>query len=402
MTTPHLARLDGVVQHYAWGSRTALAELRGRPSPTDRPEAELWIGAHPRGPARLLDGPSPGALDAVIAAHPVGMLGEEVVRRLGPRLPLLLKVLGIDAPLSLQVHPSHEQAEAGFAREEAAGIAIDAPERNYRDRWPKPELLIAHTEVEALAGFRRAQDIVATLDAMAVPLLEPIRRQLASEGDGALRHVVARLLTWSPDQRGVLTDAIARRATALVGEGHPDTPLLRWLPRLRSRHHTDPGIAVALLLHHLHLAPGEALFLPAGNIHAYLRGTAIECMAASDNVLRGGLTSKHIDVPELLRILDPTPVDDVRVAPTPVAGGVAYLAPTPWFAVQVLRPHAASVVLDDAGPQLLLALGDVEVVGQDRHLPLSAGQAAFVPGGAASVRARGPGPLVRATVGSDA
>lgn len=399
MSVPHLARLEGVIQPYAWGSRTVLAELRQRPAPTDRPEAELWFGGHPRGPARILDGPSPLGLDAFVARDPRAALGVRVMDRFGPRLPLLLKVLAIDSPLSLQVHPSQAQAETGFAREEAAGIPRDAPDRNYRDPRPKPELLLAHTPVEALAGFRRASDIATLLQDLRVPLLDPIQRLLARKGDDALREAVARLLTWSTGQRGVLVGEVARRAAELAAQDHPDAAHLRWLPHLHRQHHQDPGVVVTLLLQHLRLAPGEAIFLPAGNIHAYLSGTAIECMADSDNVLRGGLTTKHVDVPELLSVLDARPADDLRITPEPIAGGLAYPVDNPWFALQLLTPDGDGVALDDDGPQVLLALGDVEVADADRHVALSAGHGAFVPACATAVRARGRGTLVRATVG---
>jgi mannose-6-phosphate isomerase len=396
---PRVARLDGTVQHYAWGSRHTLAALRERPVPSDAPEAELWLGAHPRGPSRLFDGRSPEALDTAIAREPVRMLGTDVIARFGHRLPFLLKILAIEQPLSLQVHPSAEQALEGFAREQAAGVPIDAPGRNYRDALPKPELLVALSEVEVLAGFREAATIVALLDDLGVDRLDGIRRQLDAGGDAALGSVVAELLRWPVEDRPELVGALAGRAAELVHDVHPAARSLAWLPRLRTLHHADPGVVVALLLAHRVLAPGEAVALPAGCPHAYLHGTAVECMAASDNVLRGGLTSKHVDVDELLSVLHVEPGRDVRLEPDPIEGGVAYRTPTGHFALERYERPAGPVRLADDGPQILLALGPADVVAGQQHLPLVAGQAVFVPAAVDGVELEGPGPVFRATVG---
>jgi mannose-6-phosphate isomerase len=399
MSGPRVARLDGTVQHYAWGSHRTLAALRERPVPSDAPEAELWFGAHPRGPSRLFDGRSPEALDTAIARDPVGMLGAAAIARFGRRLPFLLKVLAIERPLSLQVHPSAAEAREGFAREEAAGVAIDAPARNYRDALPKPELLVALTDVEVLAGFRDAASIVGLLDALDVDRLDAVRQRLVNEGEAAIGAVVETLLRWPHEDRSALVATLAERAGALVAEGHPAAPALVWLPRLRVLHHADPGIAVAVLLRHAILAPGEAVALPAGCPHAYLQGTAVECMAASDNVLRGGLTPKHVDVDELLRVLDVDPGQQVRLDPHPVAGGVAYGTPTGHFALERYERPARPVMLAHDGPQILLALGPADVVAGTHHLPLRAGQSVFVPAAAGRVVLDGEGPVFRATIG---
>ena len=401
MSRPHVARLDGTVQHYAWGSRETLATLRGRPVPSDSPEAELWFGAHPRGPSRLLDGSSPEALDAAIARAPTAMLGAAGIVRFGRRLPFLLKILAIEQPLSLQVHPSAVQAREGFAREQAAGVPIDAPTRNYRDALPKPELLVALTELEVLAGFRDAAEIVELLDALGLGVFDGIRRRLVDDGDGALSAVVGTLLRWPVADRSTLVAALADRAAEVARGDHPAARAFAWLPRLRTRHHDDPGVAVALLLQHATLAPGQAVSLPAGCPHAYLRGTAVECMAASDNVLRGGLTAKHVDVDELLAVLDAEPARQLHVEPTPVDGGVAYPTPTGHFALERYAQLTTPVRLAGDGPQILLALGPADVVAAGRHLSLQTGQAVFVPAAADDIELAGAGPVFRTTVGGE-
>lgn len=388
MTFP-LARLEGPVRDYAWGSRRLLAELQGRPSPTDRPEAELWLGAHPTGPAvlQLADGP-PLPLDAAIAADPAGLLGDEVVDRFGPRLPFLLKVLAAAEPLSLQVHPSAAQAQAGFTDEEARGVPLDAPDRRYRDAWPKPELLRALTPVTALCGFREPAATLDLLAALGVDELAWLTDAMRRDGEQALRPAVRRLLTLPDGDRGPLVAALAAQAAELARDDAWRAEA-RMVVRLAARHPADPGVAVALLLRLVELAPGEALHLPAGNLHAYLEGAGVEVMATSDNVLRGGLTVKHVDVEELLQVLDARAGDLPRIVPVSGVPGERVLpAPTPFFRLSELTPAGRDVVeLDPRGPQVLLCTGGRAVVTADgSSLTLASGQAAFVPAAAHDVR----------------
>jgi mannose-6-phosphate isomerase len=303
---PIVARLDAPIRTYAWGSRTVLADLQGRPTPTSDPEAELWFGAHPSAPSRIVGADGAMALDDAITADPVGWLGPEVVARFGPQLPFLLKILAVDAPLSLQLHPSADQAEAGFAGDEAAGVPIDAPERRYRDRWPKPELVRAVTPFVALCGFRPVERTLELLDRLAVPELGELSRRLRDEGQGALTSGVAQLLSTPAAERAELVTAIARAADRGWSPDESFAAELSWLRRLADRYPQDAGVAVAVLLDLVELPPGGSVHLPAGHLHAYLHGTAVEVMAGSDNVLRGGMTAKHVDVDELLRVLVPS------------------------------------------------------------------------------------------------
>ena len=291
-------RLVNPVMGYAWGSRTAIAELQGRP-PSSEPEAELWLGAHAKAPSRVGE----RSLDELIAHDPTRLLGARTASRFYGQLPFLLKVLAAEQPLSLQVHPSREQARAGFDRENALGIALDAEHRSYRDPQPKPELVCALTPFTALSGFRERRDTIETLRCFG---LRSAAEQLES-GDyhAALRALVE---TWlRTEDRAQLVAPVRARADDL------DSPEAETTKRLAALHPDDPGVLVALLLRRFVLAPGHALALAAGNLHAYLDGVAIEVMASSDNVLRGGLTPKHVDVEELLRVLrfdapPPTPI----------------------------------------------------------------------------------------------
>lgn len=361
--------MRNAVRPYAWGSRTAIAALQRRPVPSPGPEAELWIGAHPRAPSRLEgDGTS---LTEVIAAAPEASLGPTVVQQFGPRLPFLLKVLAAAQPLSLQAHPDPVQAAAGFRAEEAAGVPREAPQRRYVDPHHKPELLVAVTEFRALCGFREPTDAAAVLAALGVPDLASV---VAALRKGRLAEAVTALLEWPVPQRSALVDQVVA-----AGAGVPDCALAE---ELATAYPGDVGVVVALLLNQLTLAPGEAIFMPAGNLHAYLSGVGIELMAASDNVLRGGLTPKHVDVPELLRVLRFEPLTEPVLRPVPVAPGVVtWPVPVSDFTLhRVQLTDDAAVELPLAGPRVVLCLsGELHVADGVSEITLRSGEAGFGP-----------------------
>ena len=290
-----------MVRPYPWGTCTAIADLQGRPVPAPGPEAELWMGAHPSAPSGV--DRAGATLDAVIAADPGRELGPQCARRFSGRLPFLLKVLSAEKALSIQVHPSRAQAEAGFAAESERGLAPGDPGRNYVDDWPKPELLYALTPFEVAAGLRTPADAAAILRALAVDQLQPLAGRLGRDqraghgGRAGVRPGVARARrTRRRRRRGVR--AAGRR-------GGPYADAYAVAVRVAADHPGDVGVLALLLMRHEILQPGQAVFMPAGGLHAYLRGTGIELLANSDNVVRSGLTGKHIDVPELLKLARP-------------------------------------------------------------------------------------------------
>ncbi|MEE2046703.1 mannose-6-phosphate isomerase, class I, partial [Nocardiopsis tropica] len=293
-------RLTNQVRPYAWGARTAIPRLLGA-DPDGTPQAELWLGAHHGAPstAHCEDGPRP--LPRLIADDPRRVLGHGTAERFGARLPFLLKFLAAEAPLSLQVHPDATRARAGFDAEERAGIPLDAPHRNYRDPHHKPELLLALEPFEALCGFREPAATGAELRGLTCELAVLLRADLAvPDTHAALRAALTRLLTLPDGSRERLLDEFVAEWSASGPRGaHGDI-----VADLAVRYPGDPGAVASLLLNRVTLGPGQALFLPAGNLHAYLQGTAVEVMASSDNVLRAGLTAKHVDAPELLDVVD--------------------------------------------------------------------------------------------------
>ncbi|MFH1983011.1 MAG: mannose-6-phosphate isomerase, class I [Pseudomonadota bacterium] len=394
------------IQTYAWGSRTAIADLCGLPSPSATPQAELWMGAHPRAPSQVSVDGRWMPLDRFIAADPAAVLGARVAQRFNSRLPYLLKILAVEKPLSVQAHPDARQAAEGFARENAAGIAMDAPNRNYKDPSGKPEIICAVTDFYGLNGFRPEKDIRDNLAAYCPRLcsLMPKASTAAAAGsddDQRLRDLYRFVMTLPLGlQRQVTADCLNHLDGA-------DPVLEDWIQRLSDAYPGDIGIISTLLLNFVHLKPGEAMYLPAGQLHAYLEGTGIELMANSDNVLRGGLTPKHIDVPELLRIL--------RFAPTTVerltcrrrnAQMCRYDTPAAMFQLSVIRTQGgdAYTAKPSGGPQILLAAAGEATVswgGGQRQLILTKGSSALVPAVVKGYRVSGDAVIYVASVPTD-
>jgi mannose-6-phosphate isomerase len=370
-----MQRLRNPVRGYAWGSRSVIAELQGRPVPTPGPEAELWIGAHPADPS-MVDGPEGAvSLAEMIAAAPEETLGVAATAEFGPRLPYLLKLLAAEEPLSLQAHPDPQQARAGFAAERDG-----AAPRNYVDPHHKPELLVAVTAFEALCGFRDPKVSADLLASAAIGSLETVVSALRVGSPEGLREAVEALLTWPQAQRRVLvSDTVA--AGARLGEGHEFAGSFALAGRLAAKYPDDVGVVVALLLNHVWLEPGEAIWMPAGNLHAYLHGAGVEVMAASDNVLRGGLTPKHVDVPELLRVLRFEVLADPVVRPMHLGSGlVTWPAPVREFALHRAVLAESSVELALRGPREAFCLrGAVRVDDGAQAVTLGPGEAAFGP-----------------------
>lgn len=395
--------LEPVTQPYAWGSHTAIAELQGRPAPTAEPEAELWMGAHPSAPSGVERAGGRTTLDAVIAADPIGELGAEPVARFGGRLPFLLKVLAAEKALSIQVHPSRAQAEAGYRAETERGLAPGDKARNYVDDWPKPEILCALTRFEVLAGMRTTADTAALLRALDIAELAPLAADLAGTGDpAALSQALATILTWSAAGRGALVTSVVSACERVAAGGGEYAAACAAIARLDEDHPGDLGIVAALLLRYAVLQPGEAVFLPAGGPHAYLRGTGVELLANSDNVVRAGLTPKHIDVPELLKLTDPAAPVPV-IEPRPVGGGVfVYDSPAPEFRLYRAEPGPDEVTLPGTGGAriVLCAEGTGMLRASGGTLKVAKGESCYLSAADGAVTAAGPATLFIAGTGN--
>lgn len=378
---------------YPWGSRTAIAELTGR-APTSRPEAELWMGAHPVAPALVSRGGTRATLDAIVARDPEAELGPEALAAFGPRLPFLLKVLAAAEPLSLQAHPTLAQARKGFADEEARGVPLGASFRNYKDPSHKPELLCALTPFEALSGFRDPGEVLALFAALDVPQalapLAPLRMTPDAQG---IAETFEALMTMPEERRAPIVAAVV--AAAARGTGYERERAL--VKRLAELYPGDIGIVSALLLEQVHLEPGEAIFLDAGNMHAYLDGTGVEIMASSDNVLRGGLTRKHVDVPELLRVLTFAPQRTQILRPRAIdADESVYDTTAREFRLSRLEVRG-TLRRAPRGPEILLVTeGSVRTGGEGDRM-LERGASAFVPASHGEYVLEGNATVFRAT-----
>jgi mannose-6-phosphate isomerase len=425
--------LRPVVRPYPWGSRQSIAELQGRPVPSPGPEAELWMGAHPSAPSAVLGlGQRPTTLDAVIAADPDRELGPRCVARFGPRLPFLLKVLAAEKALSIQVHPSRAQAQAGFGAEDRQGLARDDPARNYTDDWPKPELLYALTPFEVLSGLRPPADAAAFLRALAVPPLAPLITQLetaapleaapleagpleagpleagpleagplmpAASGE-VLAAMLGTILRWPAAGQPALVAGVAAACARLAAAAGPYAASAAAAVRVAADHPGDLGVVASLLMRHAVLEPGQAMFMPAGGLHAYLRGTGIELLANSDNVVRAGLTGKHLDVPELLTLLDPSAGVPV-LAPRPLADGIAWFdTPAPEFRLYLVDLVGGALTLPGEGPRILLCTEGSAVLRSEsgREAEITRGGSCFVSAADGTVRGTGQAHLFLAAV----
>ncbi|MDR1152265.1 MAG: mannose-6-phosphate isomerase, class I [Bifidobacteriaceae bacterium] len=383
-----------VIRHYDWGSRDALPAMLGR-EPDSLPWAEAWLGDHPLGPAPIVEPDAAGFhLDRLIRRDPAMALGPDHARW-GDRLPYLLKLLAVERPLSLQVHPGPARAREGFARESAAGIPIDACSRSYKDPSHKPEMILALTSFDALVGFRpltRVRSALAPLDA-------PLARDLIAVLDGPepVRRALTVLLDGQvpPEAISRLVESCARCRAGGVG----DLAAYSTIAALAAHYPGDPGLAVALFMRRVTMAPGEALFVPAGTLHSYLRGVVVEVQAASDNVLRAGLTPKHLDIPELLACVDTGHLPPCHPRESRTGEIRHFDPPVSDFRlaeVEVVRP----VEIDWRGPRIAVALEGSVIAAAGAHTRrIDAGQAVFVSGSDGPLRLHGAGRIVLAAPG---
>ena len=351
--------------------------------PTGEPQAELWMGAHPRAPSVLRRNETDRPLHQVIADDPMGELGADAARAFGGELPFLLKILAVGQPLSLQTHPTRQQAQAGFDAEEELGIPIDAEHRSYRDRNHKPELICALEPFTAFCGFQMPGRSAALLGSLEVSRLAPAIGFLeADQADQALRWLLK-----LPSEAGA---EIANRVVEACAQPGPFPDERQWGVRIGEQHPGDIGVAIALMLNLVRLDPGQGLFLGAGNLHVYLHGVAVEIMANSDNVLRGGLTVKHVDQSALLEVVDCRPAE--VLLQTPDGPCFDYQTPVPDFRLTRIE-LAGAVPCSPTGPEIVLcAAGEANAAGRS----VTAGGAVWVPAGSGDYEVSGNGLVFRA------
>ncbi|NNG37842.1 mannose-6-phosphate isomerase, class I [Flexivirga sp. ID2601S] len=374
-----IGKLSPQIQAYAWGSRTVLAELTGRPAPTPEPEAELWMGAHEAAPSGIAG----STLDKLVADDPVGTMGAAVVERFGGRFPFLLKVLAPERALSIQTHPNAQEA-------------LDAPAGTYADAWPKPEALVAVTPYEIFAGLRPYDEAAALLRSLRVAQLTRLVDGAAAQSE-PMAALLAAVLRTEGAERARLVDSVV--GACRVGDHGPAADAIGAVLRIAEQFPGDIGLVVLPMMVHRVLQPGDYVFVPAGVLHAYVRGTCVEILANSDNIVRAGLTPKQINVEELLRIVDvhramvPEQAAGCRVQSFPVD--------VPHFQLHVVQPDDTPVGLPGhGGPRIALALGGtVRVECPDGTVQLAPGESCFLDASVADAEASGQGTLYLATTG---
>lgn len=403
------------IRQSAWGSRSVIAKLTGRDYPTEYPEAEMWLGAHPLASSEVI---SPSGSHAagvklvhLIDADPIKHLGPALYAEYETRLPFLFKVLAADSPLSIQAHPNRAQAREGFEREEAQGIDRDDPKRNYKDTWPKPELFVAMSECEVLCGFRGAEEASQLLARLGIRLLTPYVASLltGNPADG-MRVAVTTLLSLPRHKQTELVGRVVEESKRLVqrlGPDDEDARAYQCAIELGAAYPDDIGVVLSLMLRRITLAPLQAVFLGAGQMHAYLKGWGLEAQANSDNTLRCGLTGKHVDVAELLRIIDfePTPSPVIEVCQLgPEAGEAAGMLNWPTeareFDLCLVEVAGHPVPLRAVGPQILLCLeGEVAVRSADDEIALCHGASVYIENDETEVHLSGHGRVARVCAG---
>jgi mannose-6-phosphate isomerase len=393
--------LKNPIQNYAWGSKTFIPQLTGVSTPENTPQAELWMGAHPKAPSLVWNNGKWIPLHELIQEDPEGILGKPTANKFSNRLPFLFKVLAAERPLSIQAHPNRVQAQQGFSRENSTGIPLNAPHRNYRDDNHKPELICALTPFSALIGFREMEEIVALTDRLGAPRFrDKVMDSWGLTNHESLRRLFTGLLTMEGDDQRRMVAEVVESCEKYASEDKA----FEWTLKLNRAYTGDTGVLSPLFMKVVHLGPGEAIYISSGQLHSYLEGAGIELMANSDNVLRGGLTSKNVDVPELIKILDFAA--DGRYLLNPergMNGEKFYRCPAEEFILSVISLNEGAVF---TGPKkrsvemMICMEGKARTIDSDRreNFSLNKGTAIIVPASAGPYKIEGKCIIYRASV----
>ncbi|MDW6002148.1 mannose-6-phosphate isomerase, class I [Vibrio mangrovi] len=386
--------MQNVIQNYAWGSTQSINHLFNIPNPEHQPQAEIWMGAHPGGCSQIISGNQQHSLAGFIQSHLSLCLSEQIRQAYGA-LPFLFKVLAAEKALSIQVHPCKQDAEIGFAQENQQQIPLDAPQRNYKDPNHKPELVYALTPYHALNGFRPLEEIIQTLTEMNILPIESLVNQLrADRSESGFQSFFVHLLSLSGEQKSLAIQALL----AYAAQYQEENRLARLILELAQDYPEDIGLFSAILLHYVVLQPGEAMYLDARTPHAYLKGTGLEVMASSDNVLRAGLTPKHIDVQELAKCTSfaPKPKETLLVSPKKEGEIRHYPVPVSDFKFSIY-PMPADITLTTTSAEIIFAIDDVVHLHHENGMTLSLqkGQSAFVPASACAYTLSSSGRVAR-------
>ena len=400
-----IAFLKNPIQQYAWGSRTFIPELLGHTVPSAEPQAELWMGAHPKAPSLVLTNGLWTPLNTLIQQQPEIILGKHISKKFSGNLPFLFKILAAAEPLSIQAHPNKIQARQGYKKENELNIKISDPQRNYRDQNHKPEIICALTSFWALKGFRKVQEILHFIDALGLISLrnevEALNKQPSTSG---LKSFFKALMDMEAKKRS----RVISEATAMATQSEDRSPEYKWVSKLYEKYPQDIGVLSPLFLNLIQLQPGEALYLPEGELHAYLDGAGIELMANSDNVLRGGLTPKHVDASELLNVLQFIPGDIDVLLPAENRGG-EHIYQTGAKEFQLSLISLGKGITHQSPPNrnvemMICTEGDAQIFspGEPAGLAIDKGTSILVPAAAGAYQIQGEARIFKASVPSSA
>ncbi|OED50779.1 mannose-6-phosphate isomerase, class I [Endozoicomonas sp. (ex Bugula neritina AB1)] len=393
-----LYRLTNPIQNYAWGSTTSMNKLFGIANDEGKPQAEMWMGAHPNGCSTVEKDGKTTLLSDLIAANPIQVLGNKVYQQFGADLPYLLKILAADKPLSIQVHPEKSKAASGFARENKMGLAPNAANRNYKDGNHKPELVYALTPYKAMNGFRVIKETVALFEQAGVDILNDQVAKLKANPDAEhLETFFKSLLSMEGELKDMALDQLM---TGIDSKGSDEAAKFAFatIKDFAEEYPDDVGLFSPLMLNLIVLQPGEAMFLHAETPHAYLKGTGVEIMANSDNVLRAGLTPKYMDIPELIANTQFTPIQnkDLHTAPVVEGGTNKFPVPVDDFAIEVTNIDGQTVENKADSAEIILCLkGEVSITNNGQSLTLKPSESAFIEAQAGAYQCEGNGQFVR-------
>lgn len=382
--------LKNIIQDFPWGSVDSINNLFGIPNPENKPQAELWMGAHPNGCSVIKENE---LLSDYIATAPESILGQKTYQEFG-ELPYLMKILAAAQPLSIQVHPSKEAAEKGFAKENAAGIGLKDFNRNYKDANHKPELVYALTPYLAMNAFRQQEEIVELFEiADAKVLADDVAALKADPSSEQLKAFFDRVMSLQGEEKNAALADLLNNIEIKAQAGEQAALAFTRVQDFNELYSGDAGLFAPLMLNVVELQPGEAMFLYAETPHAYLRGTGIEIMANSDNVLRAGLTPKFMDVPELVENIKFQPVkrEDLLMQPAEEAGRLIYPIPVKDFRFDVVDADKANDFSINSAEILLCLKGEFEVKTADQSVTVKKGESIFIGADTASYAVSGAG-----------
>lgn len=378
-----LFKLQNTIKNYDWGCKTGLTDLLDIPNPENSPQAEIWMGTHPNGCSK--EQATGMLLSDLINKNTIKWLGQYTVEKYG-ELPFLFKVICAFQPLSIQVHPNLKNAIAGFTKENEKGIPRNAHHRDYKDSNHKPEMLYALTNFKVMNGFRPIEQIIYLFDNIKINSLESevtrlIQSHKAHKDEMALQQFFSGLLSIDIERKEIVLAELIEVIDRYDGNDYLLREVISYVRQIHKFYKDDIGLLAPLILNTFELKAGDAIFLYAETPHAYIQGTALEVMANSDNVLRAGLTSKHINVTELLKntSFHPLSLNESKIQPIKRENTYYYPVPVNDFSFAIVPVTEVKQMHYLRSAEIIFCIsGEVTIATDDKTLTLNKGESAFI------------------------